>query len=88
VTVGRMRTAILHVRNVPDELYEELRRRAAAERRSLGGEVVVLLADAIQRPAERYGTLIERIRRDRETLEHEIGRLPSSVDLIREDRER
>lgn len=80
--------ATLHVRNVPDELYEELRRRAEAERRSLGAEVIVLLGGAIQRPPENYSALIERIGRDRETLEREIGRLPSSVGLIREDRER
>ena len=35
--------AILHVRNVPDDLYERLKKRAAAERRSLSAEVIALL---------------------------------------------
>jgi hypothetical protein len=35
--------ATLHVRNVPDDLYEQLRERAAANGRSIGAEVVVVL---------------------------------------------
>jgi hypothetical protein len=35
--------ATLHVRNVPDELYEKLRERAALNGRSIGAEVVVVL---------------------------------------------
>jgi ATP-dependent Clp protease ATP-binding subunit ClpC len=35
--------ATLHVRNVPDALYESLRRRAAANGRSIGAELVVML---------------------------------------------
>jgi hypothetical protein len=35
--------ATLHVRSVPDELYEQLRERAAANGRSIGAEIVMLL---------------------------------------------
>jgi plasmid stability protein len=35
--------ATLHVRNVPDELYERLRASAAEEGRSIGGQAVELL---------------------------------------------
>jgi len=35
--------ATLHVRNVPDDLYERLRRQAEAEGRSIGAEAVQLL---------------------------------------------
>lgn len=35
--------ATLHVRNVPEELYERLRQRAEAENRSLSAEVIHLL---------------------------------------------
>lgn len=35
--------ATLHVRNVPDALYEELRERAARNGRSIGAEIVVML---------------------------------------------
>jgi plasmid stability protein len=35
--------SILHVRNVPDELYERIRQRARAQNRSISAEVIVLL---------------------------------------------
>ena len=35
--------ATLHVRNVPDQLYERLRERATASGRSIGAEIVVVL---------------------------------------------
>jgi plasmid stability protein len=45
--------ATLHVRNMPDELYEELRRSAYAHHRSIGGHATVLLRDALVARAER-----------------------------------
>lgn len=39
--------ATLHVRNVPEELYEQLRARAEANGRSIGAEAVVLLAGGL-----------------------------------------
>ncbi len=39
--------ATLHVRNVPDDLYELLRERAAANDRSIGAETVQLLQERI-----------------------------------------
>jgi Clp amino terminal domain, pathogenicity island component len=39
--------ATLHVRNVPDELYDLLRERAAANDRSIGAETVQLLHDTL-----------------------------------------
>jgi plasmid stability protein len=46
--------ATLHVRNVPDELYERLRASAAANERSIGAEVVFLLEGELSsdRPAQ------------------------------------
>ena len=40
--------ATLHVRNVPDSLYERLRRQAEAENRSLSAELVILLDRALE----------------------------------------
>jgi len=45
--------ATLHVRNVPDELYEALRRCAEAEGRSIGAQVIVIVEDALARPGPR-----------------------------------
>ena len=39
--------ATLHVRNVPDELYELLRERAAANSRSIGAETCELLYERL-----------------------------------------
>lgn len=39
--------ATLNVKNFPDELYERIKRRAAAQRRSIAGEVVTLLDRAV-----------------------------------------
>ncbi|HXT34847.1 MAG TPA: Arc family DNA-binding protein [Chloroflexota bacterium] len=42
--------ASLHVRNVPEDLYNQLHQRAEAERRSLSAEVVILLQQAMAQP--------------------------------------
>src|SRR3954465_7976154 len=41
----------LHVRNVPDELYEKLRARAEREGRSINGEAIAVLEEALARPS-------------------------------------
>jgi plasmid stability protein len=40
--------ATLTIRNLPDRAMERLRERAAAERRSLNNEIVVLLEQAVE----------------------------------------
>lgn len=49
--------ATLNVKNFPEDLYERIRERAAAERRSIAREVVSLLEEAV-RQAE-PGSLLE-----------------------------
>ena len=39
--------ATLNVKNMPDDLYEQVRRRARRERRSLSQEVIVLLGRSL-----------------------------------------
>ena len=81
--------ATLHVRNVPDDLYERLRQRAALEKRLLSAEVVHLLEQAVGRSHQGdLAALFAQIERHRKELEREVGKFPSSVDLIREDRDR
>ena len=80
--------AILHVRNVPQALYERLRRKAAAERRSLSAEVVRLLEAATELRPEAEAIVLERIDCRRALLRERAGTFPSSVELIREDRQR
>lgn len=78
----------LHVRNVPDELYDRLRRRASAENRSLSAEVLELLDAATRLQPESTPVLFERIRRRRSELQRTSDLFPPSVDVLREDRER
>ena len=79
--------SILHVRNVPENLYLRLKERADAQRRSLSAEVVTLLEWALEE-AERHPALtLEGIRHRRSFNPQEAG-APDSTALLREDRER
>ena len=80
---------ILHVRNVPEDLYEQVRRRAAAERRSLSAEVIRLLEGALAQaePAGSQTEILAEIRRRRSFHPAHAG-APDSTTLLREDRVR
>jgi len=78
--------ATLHVRNIPDDLYERLRLRAAARHRSLSAEIIDLLESTLG-PRDRGAKMTEvlaRLRASREALPP----VPEgyAADLIREDR--
>jgi plasmid stability protein len=79
------RVATLYVRNVPDELYEQLRARAAREGRSIGAEALAILRDAFE--SERRGEeLVARLR----ALNAEVRLSPDAPrpeDIIREARD-
>ena len=79
--------ATLHVRNVPDELYERLRRQAQASSRSLGAEVVTLLLRALENNRSSPAAVLDAIRRRRSFRPADAG-APDSTALLREDRER
>jgi plasmid stability protein len=79
--------AILHVRNVPTNLYERLRRRAEAQRRSLSAEVITLLAWAVEE-AERSPEATLASIRDRRSFRPEEAGAPDSTSLLRQDRGR
>ena len=82
--------ATLYVENVPDELYEALRRQAKARRRSIAAEVMALLEENVptERELSARKELFQRIMRMREELPKGNGPFPSSEEMIREDRER
>ena len=79
--------AVLHVRSVPDDLYDTLKRRAQAEGRSLSAEVTWLLSQAVQEPARSQSEILVDIAR-RRRYSPSAASAPSSTDLIRQDRER
>ncbi len=78
--------ATLHVRGVPDELYEQVRTLAQMRKRSLTSEIISLLEQALADEALRQeqGRLLDAI------WQHRYAP-PASLDslaLLREDRAR
>jgi plasmid stability protein len=81
--------ATLYVRDVPPELYEQLRREAASSRRSLSAEAIELLRSTLA-PNLRDVSMGQFLRsaeriRGRHPLPSDS---PAAAELIREDRER
>jgi len=82
--------ATLYVENIPDDLYEALRSRAKARRRSIAAEVLALLEENIPTAQEvksrhEWMRKLARLRKQRARS----GRaFPSAEEMIREDRER
>jgi len=73
-------TKIIQVRNVPDEVHETLRKRAAEERKSLSEYVLGELERVASRP-----TMSEALARIKEREQIELPM--SAAELIREGRE-
>lgn len=76
---------ILHIRSVPEDLYERLQQLAQARRRSLSAQVLTMLSDALEEEERRkeQASVLADIRRRRF---HPPAGAPSSTDLLREDR--
>ena len=73
----------ISVKNVPDEIVERLKERAARHHRSLQGEVMAILEDAAK-PARPHATPLEIWQRLRAMG---ISTPSESVDIIRADRD-
>jgi plasmid stability protein len=82
--------ATLYVENVPDDLYEALRKRARSQRRSIAAEVLTLLEESIptERVLKRRREATRKLDQLRFTSRVSDKALPSSEEMIREDRER
>jgi plasmid stability protein len=80
-----MRT--LHVRNVPESLYERLRQQAQIQNRSISAEVIVLLDRALTEAQDSQAELLENIRLHR-FFNSKKKKGPDSTTLLREDRDR
>ena len=79
----------LHISNVPESLFTRIKQIASAKQRSIDDEVVELLERAVRGEDDMrsQAEILEAIRRDRFTYEHNVN-APDSVTLLREDRER
>jgi antitoxin FitA len=77
----------LHVRSVPDDLYERLQQLAHSRNRSLSAQVITMLAQAIEDEERRkkQAKILSSIQRRRFKAPKNA---PSSLELLREDRGR
>jgi plasmid stability protein len=82
--------ATLYVENVPDDLYEALRRRARQNRKSISAEVLELLEQFVptERELKARREFIRRLERLRAQPSTAPGPFPSTEEMIREDRSR
>ena len=78
---------VLHVRNVPEELYERLRQRAHEQNRSISAQVITLLEHALAEPERPQEEILKEIRGRRFYRPADVG-APDSGSLLREDRAR
>jgi len=79
----------LQIRDLPDDLYERLKRLSEREHRSLAGQATVLLERALsdENPERaRREEAVDRIDDQREEWNNEP--LPEPADLVAEDRKR
>jgi antitoxin FitA len=79
--------ASLNIRHIPDDLYNRMRKLAAERNRTLDAEVVALLETALRDEEGRanQAVLLREIRARRWTPPPGS---PTSVELLREDRDR
>jgi plasmid stability protein len=82
--------ATLYVENVPEDLYEALRSRAKASRRSIAAEVLALLEENIPTAQELKARheWVRKLERLRKSQAKSGSKFPSTEEMIREDRER
>ena len=80
----------LQVRELPENIYSLLKRRAKAEHRSIAQEAIALLAKGLDTsipPKARLTKLLQKITEESGLSGGTVSKL-DPVELIREDRER
>jgi plasmid stability protein len=82
--------ATLYVENVPDDLYEALRKQARQNRNSIAGEVIALLKQNVPTAEElkRRRQFLQKMRELSSEKPLAPGPFPSAEEMVREDRER
>lgn len=82
--------ATLYVENVPDELYEALRKRAKQNRKSIAGEVISLLEYTLPTAAQlkKRKAFLDYVLQLKKNSPPAPGPFPSTEEMQREDRER
>lgn len=80
----------LYVENVPEDLYQAIRKRARENRSSISREVLAVLGEHFPTAEElkRRKRFFEAMARLRAQKPPSPGPFPSAEEMIREDRER
>ena len=80
----------LYVENVPKDLYEALRKRAKSNSKSIAAEVIELLRQNVPTAADlkRRRELFDLAMKMSKELPSAPGPFPSTVEMLREDRDR
>ena len=79
---------LLQVRDIPEDLYEELSRIAKLVNRSIAQETIVLLRSALNLKSERIKRRKAILKEARALNIDNADQLPEPAELIREDRDR
>jgi len=82
--------ATLYVENVPDELYDALRKRARMNRKSIAAEVLELLEQNVptERALKERRAFFRRLERLASQPSPSPGPFPTTEEMVREDRSR
>lgn len=80
----------MHLRGVPDDVYEALKDAAGRDGRSLSGQVVSILRKALlERRSEERSATLSRVDARVRARRRAVGEMRrSAAELIREDRDR
>lgn len=78
----------ISLRDVPDEVYQQLKQMAESERRSVNQQILVLLERTLKLHQRPSTEVWRRIEQRREAIAFRIGVTPDSAELIAEDRSR
>ncbi|MBL7163459.1 MAG: hypothetical protein ISS57_12710 [Anaerolineales bacterium] len=78
---------ILHVRNVPEDLYDRIKQRAATRNRSISAQVITMLEYATEQPIRSQSKILAGIQR-RRFFHPAASGAPDSTTMLREDRSR
>lgn len=79
--------ANLSLRDVPDELYQQIKDIAERDRRSINQQILVLLEQAVRQKRPKTDVL-KRIDSQRAIIAAREGIMPDSTEQLAEDRSR
>lgn len=77
----------IQIKNVPSRIYKRLKESSRRNHRSVSGEVLYLLEKSLFQQEPGALSLLNNIETTRRQIETRFGVHPSSVGLIREDRD-